>query len=103
MYVKSTERLTMSDFESRELQCSDCGKTFEFSVEDQEFYAQRGYAEPKRCPECRKTRRTNKRKGHKQMFKTVCAECGCETTVPFQPTGEKPVYCKNCFKNHQQQ
>lgn len=29
----------------------------------------------------------------------VCAKCGKETTVPFKPTGNKPVYCRDCFRN----
>jgi len=33
----------------------------------------------------------------RQMHKAVCAECGNECEVPFKPTGDKPVYCKNCF------
>jgi len=27
----------------------------------------------------------------------MCAACGDETSVPFRPTGVKPVYCRNCF------
>jgi CxxC-x17-CxxC domain-containing protein len=32
-----------------------------------------------------------------QMFKATCAECGKSCDVPFRPTGEKPVYCNDCF------
>ncbi|MFC1622381.1 CxxC-x17-CxxC domain-containing protein [Patescibacteria group bacterium] len=35
--------------------------------------------------------------GNRQMHKTICAECGMECEVPFKPSGEKPVYCSNCF------
>lgn len=35
--------------------------------------------------------------GDKQMFKAVCSNCGNECEVPFKPTGEKPVYCSDCF------
>ena len=31
------------------LTCSDCGQEFLFSGDDQEFYASRGFTEPKRC------------------------------------------------------
>jgi len=34
----------------------------------------------------------------KQVFDVVCAECGCDTTVPFKPTGSKPVLCRDCFR-----
>lgn len=33
------------------------------------------------------------------MHKAVCAECGATCEVPFKPTGDRPVYCSNCFKN----
>ncbi len=32
------------------------------------------------------------------MHKAVCAECGDPCEVPFRPSGDKPVYCSNCFK-----
>lgn len=31
------------------------------------------------------------------MFKAVCSECGKDCQVPFMPSGEKPVFCSNCF------
>ncbi|OGE26461.1 hypothetical protein A3C32_02680 [Candidatus Daviesbacteria bacterium RIFCSPHIGHO2_02_FULL_41_14] len=31
------------------------------------------------------------------MFEAVCADCGNSCKVPFQPTGDKPVFCSNCF------
>ncbi|MBI4134809.1 MAG: hypothetical protein HY471_01725 [Candidatus Sungbacteria bacterium] len=31
------------------------------------------------------------------MFAAVCTKCNKETTVPFQPTPGKPVYCRECF------
>jgi CxxC-x17-CxxC domain-containing protein len=31
------------------------------------------------------------------MHKAVCSECGKETEVPFKPSGDRPVYCKECF------
>lgn len=33
----------------------------------------------------------------RQMFDTICAECGQPTQVPFQPRGDRPVYCRDCF------
>lgn len=32
-----------------------------------------------------------------EMHQATCAECGKECSVPFRPTGNKPVYCSNCF------
>lgn len=34
----------------------------------------------------------------RKMFKTTCAECGDTCEVPFRPTGERPVYCSDCFR-----
>jgi len=31
------------------------------------------------------------------LFDTICAECGQATQVPFQPRGDRPVYCRACF------
>ena len=36
----------------------------------------------------------------KRMFDVKCTECGKSTTVPFEPTKGKPVYCKTCFAKH---
>lgn len=35
--------------------------------------------------------------GPREMHDTVCAGCGDKCQVPFRPTGDKPVYCDNCF------
>jgi len=35
--------------------------------------------------------------GRSQMHKAVCDECGKNCEVPFRPTGEKPIYCSECF------
>jgi CxxC-x17-CxxC domain-containing protein len=34
-----------------------------------------------------------------EMHKAICSECGRDCEVPFRPTGDKPVYCSDCFKN----
>jgi len=91
-------------FEDKSLQCSDCGITFTHSAKDQEFYLSKNYAnEPKRCPECRQARKSerygNSNSGsRRQMFPVVCAECGRDTEVPFEPRGDRPVYCSECYK-----
>ena len=44
------------------LVCSDCGKEFVFSEGEQAFYAEKGFTnEPKRCPDCRKARKEQRR------------------------------------------
>jgi CxxC-x17-CxxC domain-containing protein len=32
--------------------------------------------------------------------KAICADCGTQCEVPFKPTGDRPVYCKECFSKH---
>ncbi|MHB8633012.1 MAG: CxxC-x17-CxxC domain-containing protein [Thermoplasmatota archaeon] len=34
----------------------------------------------------------------RESFDVVCAECGVQTTVPFKPTGDRPVKCRDCFQ-----
>ena len=54
------------DGEDKEIACKDCGKTFVFTVEEQQFYKERHLSEPKRCKECAKARRKFfRRKGDK--------------------------------------
>ncbi len=31
------------------------------------------------------------------MHDAVCSNCGKKCEVPFRPTGDKPVYCRDCF------
>jgi CxxC-x17-CxxC domain-containing protein len=91
-------------YQDKTIQCSDCGKTFTHSAKDQEFYASKGYAnEPKRCPDCRQSRKADRgegggSRGPRQMYPAKCAQCGKETEVPFQPRGDKPVYCSDCYR-----
>jgi CxxC-x17-CxxC domain-containing protein len=92
-------------FQDKTLQCADCGQDFTFSAEEQEFFQSKGYVnEPKRCQECRRARKTRNEgnsgysSGPRQMYSVVCAECGAETEVPFQPRGDRPVYCRDCYR-----
>lgn len=85
--------------EDKYLVCKDCGEEFLFSASEQEFYAEKGFEnEPGRCPECRRARKQQRNGGNRQMFPAVCAQCGKETTVPFEPSGDRPVYCRECFQ-----
>lgn len=38
------------------------------------------------------------RRPPRQMFDAVCASCGKEAKVPFEPRGDRPVYCSDCFQ-----
>jgi CxxC-x17-CxxC domain-containing protein len=41
----------------RTLTCADCGQEFVFSASEQQFYADRGFSDPRRCPSCRRARK----------------------------------------------
>ena len=94
------------NYEDKTLTCQDCGQPFTFSADDQSFHAMKGFTnEPKRCASCRQTRRNERNggygQGQREMYPVVCAECGKDTTVPFQPRGDRPVYCSECFSKQQ--
>jgi CxxC-x17-CxxC domain-containing protein len=96
----------------RTLTCAQCGNEFTFSADDQQFHASRGYQDPKRCPSCRAERRASRGdsgssygggydRPQRQMFSATCAQCGKEALVPFEPRGDKPVYCSDCYQPRQ--
>jgi CxxC-x17-CxxC domain-containing protein len=85
-------------YQDKILVCKECGKEFIFSASEQEFYDSKGFKnEPSRCPECRAARKQQVNKRERQMYPAICANCGKETMVPFKPSGDKPVYCRDCF------
>ena len=88
-------------FTDKTITCADCGKEFVFSTADQEFHASKGFTnEPKRCEECRQTRRASRDSNsgrEKKMFPAVCAKCGKQTELPFEPRLDRPVYCSECY------
>jgi DNA-directed RNA polymerase subunit RPC12/RpoP len=48
----------MKEATDRELRCEDCGERFMFTVDEQHFFADKGFEKPpKRCVECRRSRR----------------------------------------------
>jgi CxxC-x17-CxxC domain-containing protein len=81
----------------KQLVCKECGATFTFTQREQDFYKEKGFEnEPQRCPECRSKKK--QARGNREMFTVTCSSCGRETQVPFQPTGDRPVYCKECYQ-----
>ena len=53
------------------LPCKDCDKTFTFTKEEQGFYLKRAYAEPKRCPPCRKKRKKVRRRNRRSLIRSL--------------------------------
>ena len=107
------------------LTCRDCGQEFTFTAGEQDFFASRGFSQPSRCPACRSARKSQRdsggysydsyssggsygggggysgggsSRGSREMFSATCSSCGQEAQVPFQPSGDKPVYCSDCFQ-----
>ena len=101
----------------KQLACVDCGSEFTFTSGEQEHFAQLGFTnEPKRCPPCRAAKKASRggegggrssggggggrsSGGPREMFPAVCAACNKPTQVPFQPRGDRPVYCSDCFSS----
>jgi CxxC-x17-CxxC domain-containing protein len=105
------------------LMCSDCGGEFVFTAGEQQFFQERGYSSPRRCKPCRQAKQNsgggggggNHAPSHAHQdgggysagagmssgTTVVCASCGQTTTVPFEPRGDRPVYCKSCYKPKQ--
>ncbi|NPV27410.1 MAG: zinc-binding protein [Firmicutes bacterium] len=91
-------------FQDKYLTCKDCGNEFLFSAAEQEFYAEKGFTnEPGRCPACRQARKqrsagSTRSRNERPRYRAICASCGQETTVPFEPTAGRPIYCRDCFQ-----
>lgn len=68
------------------LVCRECSREFKFSQLEQEFYAQKGFTDPARCPDCRKSRR-------KVLEVRTCSKCNLELATA------QPVYCNRCLEN----
>jgi len=88
------------NFADRTLKCRECGGDFVFTAGEQAFFAEKGLLnDPQRFPECRLVRRRqqNGNGPAREMHSVVCAQCGTNTTVPFLPRLDRPVYCSSCF------
>lgn len=52
---------------------------------------------PQPLPQSHHGPQANHGQGGRMMYKAVCADCHKDCEVPFKPSGERPVYCKECF------
>ena len=96
------------EFQDKVLKCVDCGAEFVFTAGEQLFFYDKQFKnEPKRCKPC-KSKRVATLGGISAVpsgvtyarveTRTVCSQCGKETTVPFKPTQGRPVFCRECFQ-----
>lgn len=93
--------------QDKNLTCRDCNAPFVFTASEQDFFAEKGFTnEPGRCPSCRAARKQQNSGGGfnnrssrppREMHEVTCSECGRQTEVPFRPSGDRPVYCRECF------
>jgi CxxC-x17-CxxC domain-containing protein len=106
-------------FADKTLNCRDCSESFVFTIGEQEFFAEKGFTnEPTRCPDCRRAAKASRNSGgygssgrgdsygaraERAMHPATCSACGKDTTVPFVPSNDKPVYCSDCFKSRREQ
>lgn len=89
----------MANFSDQTMTCRDCGQPFTWTAGEQEFYQTKGFANPpSRCPNCRQAKKASFN-AQKVMYDVTCAKCGKPAQVPFQPRGDKPVYCSECFRS----
>ena len=45
-----------------------------------------------------RSRNNSRDGGRPQLHDAICNECGKDCKVPFRPSGDKPVYCSECFE-----
>ena len=87
------------DFVDRNLKCADCGNEFVFTAGEQLFFHDKQFKnDPKRCKDCKSKRGGSGKGNTRPETRTVCSQCGAETTVPFKPTQGRPVLCRQCFQ-----
>ncbi len=103
-------------YSDQTLTCVDCRNPFAFTAGEQEFFAVKGFQnKPSHCSDCRVARKAQRgagggssyssgsygggSQGAREMFQTTCSQCGKTAEVPFQPRGDKPVYCRDCFQS----
>lgn len=85
--------------QDKSMTCNDCGKQFTWTAGEQQFYQDKGFTNPpSRCPDCRQAKKAAMSGGGRRDFPITCANCGKQDTVPFEPKGDSPVLCRDCFK-----
>ena len=91
--------------EDRELRCVSCGQAFVWTAGEQVYFADKHLPnEPRHCRACSRSRRGTAlvvaapRSSARITSAATCSQCGRPTTVPFQPSAGRPVFCRTCYK-----
>ena len=107
-------------YADKTLSCRDCGQAFVFTSGEQEFHAMKGFNnEPSRCPDVGQPDKASRgdtggyssggyssgkqwrRRRIWSLRPTRCIPPYAQTVAmkpaSFQPRGDKPVYCSDCF------
>ena len=81
------------------LECQDCHKDFNFSVEDQKYHQTNGYENPKRCGDCRAA----KKAARPRDLRIDCSDCDkyfwftvTQQRAFAQNQWENPKRCSDC-------
>ena len=82
--------------------CDECGQDCEVPFKPtggKPIFCSTCFGKNKNSDSPRSGRRDSGRSsyGSNQMFTAVCDKCGKNCEVPFKPTGNKPIFCNDCF------
>lgn len=81
--------------------CEKCGKDYLIINKEIDFYKEKDFPLPKKCPTCRLERRVSLR-NKKELFGYNCDKCGKDIVIAFEPPEGQEVYCKACHQEYMQ-
>lgn len=58
--------------------------------------------EPKSAPASDTAQPAGTDQHGRQLHDVKCSKCGKQTQVPFKPSGDRPVYCRDCYMQQRQ-
>jgi len=73
--------------------CATCSKEFTMSDEEVAYFKKKGYQMRKHCLECSAKRRETLH----QIYRGLCATCGCDISLPFNPSEGGKYYCRQHY------
>lgn len=82
--------------------CDKCGNEFLIINKEVEFYKEKDFPLPKKCPSCRLERRLSLR-NKKELVGYNCDKCGKDIIISFDPVEGQEIYCKECFQKYMQE